>query len=819
MMSAATSAGAVVPSAPLRGLAGPVVRPRSGRLLSRVVLVARETASTLRAGLDGLLVGLVAGFVAAVFLSGPATFLGLPWPLDSAVTAFGALAVAALGAGAGRLVRWLLLGVGVVIDRLAARVAGRVRRGNRVRRALALPFRIVAAAPAARLGAFAALLGLANIADAGLLGLFIPAGALGPYVVLGGVVTGLLFAAGRVAWPRRDGGRLLATWSRLGPARRTFTALLAGVAIVVAGGGASVLVSPGSTAAVVTPEAVLDGFVAGRAPAPEDPGARGPYAVRTTSYGSGTDRHRSAFGTGVAVTTPTVDASGVLDALGWGADESREWFWGFGTDALPLNGLVWVPEGDGPFPLVLIVHGNHAMGDFSEPGYAYLGEHLASRGMVTVSIDEDFLNGSWASDWGGREQLARAWFLLLHLDEWRTWAADPTSQFHGLVDLDRVALIGHSRGGEAASVAASLADHREAPHPDMGRWPTGLRVRSVVAIAPSDGQYPSGPVLLDGTDYLTLHGGYDSDATSWMGIRQYARTVVDDGAFKAALWSYRSNHGQFNTTWGRSDHGPLGGALLNLAPILDPALQRDVAMTAIGAFLEASLHGRIEYRDLFRRPMVGREWLPAEDIFLVRSAEADFVPLTTGDPSLGRDGTTVSATGFESVRSAAMPLRTLLPDQGTPAVELRWAAAGGPAVWAVEGIDASGAAPIPVAIRFALANGATEAGDGEPLLIEIELATTDGVRVSLPIAHWGALPPALPVRLAKDDLVAGLSSMDLARGAPVERVLQSYELPMSDFIGAEPAFDPARLSAIRLIVNRSTPGALWVTEVGLVRGT
>jgi dienelactone hydrolase len=816
MMSASISAGAVAPPIPVGPLSAPRIRQTSGRLPARLVAVIRNVGSTIGAGLDGLLIGLVVAYVAAVFVSGPSKFLGLPWPVQSVLAAIGALAFALLGAGSGRLARGLLLAVGRGLDWLLARVARRFRWGDRVRGVLAIPFRILSGVPAAWLGAFAALLVLANLADAGPLGLFIPAGALGAYIVLGGVITGLLFAAGRIARPGRERAAPVATWSRLGPARRIVTALLAGVAIVVAGGGASILVSPGSTDSLVTAEAVLDGFVAGRAPAPEDPGARGPYPVRATSYGSGTDLHRIAFGSAAAVTTPTVDASRVLDPLGWGADESRAWFWGFGTDALPLNGLVWLPEGDGPFPLVLIVHGNHAMGDFSEPGYAYLGEHLASRGMVTVSVDENFLNGSWASDWGGREQLVRAWFLLLHLDQWRTWTADPMSPYHGLVDLDRVGLIGHSRGGEAASVAASLAGRGEAPDPDMRPWPTGLRVRAVVGIAPSDGQYSSGQVVLTETDYLTLHGGHDSDATSWMGSRQYARTVVDDGAFKAALWSYRSNHGQFSTTWGRSDHGPLGGALLNLAPILDPAAQRDVAMTAIGAFLEGSLHGRLEYRDLFRRPMVGREWLPVEDIYLVRSGDEDFVPLTTGDPARGRDGTTVSAVGFESVRAFAMPLRALLPDQGTQAVELRWGATGGHAVWAVENLEASAAARPPIAIRFALANGATEEGDGEPLLLEIELATTDGVRVTLPIAQWGALPPALPVRLAKDDLVASLSSMDLARGAPVERVLQTYELPLSDFAGAAPSFDPARLSAVRLVVNRSTAGVLWVTEVGLV---
>ena len=310
--------------------------------------------------------------------------------------------------------------------------------------------------------------------------------------------------------------------------------------------------------------------------------------------------------------TPTVDASRVLGPLGFGSAAAREAFWGFGPSALPLNGLVWLPDGAGPFPLVLMVHGNHAMGDFSEPGYAYLGEHLASRGFIAVSIDEDFLNGSWASDWAGTEQVVRAWLLLLHLDQWRTWNASLDSPFHGLVDLHRVALIGHSRGGEASSLAASLATDATPPRSDLEPWPTGLDVKAVVAIAPSDGQYGS-PVSLKGIDLLELAGGYDGDLRGWSGLRQYARTTVADGSFKAALWSYRSNHGQFNTVWGRSDHGALGGAILNLAPILDPEDQQDVPKTAITAFLEASLHGTEGYRELFQRPMRGRSWLPADD--------------------------------------------------------------------------------------------------------------------------------------------------------------------------------------------------------------
>jgi acetyl esterase/lipase len=47
----------------------------------------------------------------------------------------------------------------------------------------------------------------------------------------------------------------------------------------------------------------------------------------------------------------------------------------------------------------------------------------------------------------------RAWLLLQHLDLWRTWGEDDASLFHGQVDMERVALMGHSRGGEAAAAA------------------------------------------------------------------------------------------------------------------------------------------------------------------------------------------------------------------------------------------------------------------------------------------------------------------------------------------------------------------------------
>ena len=770
----------------------------AGDLGRGVASLAREGGRAIGVGLDGLLIGLTVGFIGFTTFSAPASFLDLPWPLEmvligGAVT-IGATVAAAIAVGASRLI----VLVGRRVDR---RLEGAPRR---LRGTVAVPFRVVGSLPAGWMGAFALVLWLGIVGHTiGPLGLFVPSGVLSPYIYLTGAVVALVWLARAVARPPTPRPR--------GRPRLVVAAVVSGLAVILATGSAFVLVSPGDTNNLVSPDASFDGVPVATDLA--DPGAPGPYRVSELSYGSGTDTHRAAFGAGVTIRTPAVDASAVLNPLGSGADEARQWFWGFGTTAMPLNGLVWLPEGDGPFPLVLMVHGNHAMGDFSEPGYEYLGAHLASRGLIAVSVDEDFLNGSWAGDWQGAEQFARSWFLLLHVDLWRTWNADPANPFHGKVDLGRVALLGHSRGGEAATVAAVFARHDTPPRTGVAPWPTGLRIKAVVAIAPSDGQYGPG-VTLEGTDLLELSGGYDSDCRGWVGIRQYARTTVAAGGVKAAFWSYRSNHGQFNTVWGRSDQGPYGGALLNLAPLLDDVDQQDVAKTAIGAFLAASLQDQPGYLGLFRRPMIGREWLPG-DIYLVRSLDDRFVRLTGVNPGQPAAGLMATYDGFDGHNAVALPLRALQPDQGMLGLRLRWSAGRGEAAWSLRGLATLARSGQPTELRLSIANG-SDPGSGslDPL---VELTTTDGVSVALPLSRWGALPPPLTVSLVKNDLLASISGVDLSMRSPVERVLQTYAIPFADYEAANPAFDPAKVDSVRLRIDRARPGALWIAEVGLER--
>jgi hypothetical protein len=383
------------------------------------------------------------------------------------------------------------------------------------------------------------------------------------------------------------------------------------------------------------------------------------------------------------------------------------------------------------------------------------------------------------------------------------------------VDVERMALVGHSRGGEAASVAAMIAARSVPPRASMTPWPTGLDVKAVVSIAPSDGQY-RGSVPLDGVDFLTLEGGYDADARSWSGLRQYARTTPSGDGFKAALWSYRANHGQFNTVWGRSDFGPYGGAQLNLAPLMTASEQEDVARTAIGAFLEASLHGRDAYRGFFTRPMLGRDWMP-QDVVLVRSSDGATFDLSARAPDEPIDGVAIVEQGFENTARTFVPLRALQHDQGSLAVLGRWTAGTGDAVWGMDGLDRVARPTAATTLRFALADGSDfHAGvPGAPLDVVVEVVDGDGDTARLPLAAIGALPPPLPVTLAKDDRLMSTTNIDLHLDSPVERVLQTYVIPLALFEAADADFDPVDLAGFRLRVARVADGGVWIADVGL----
>lgn len=409
------------------------------------------------------------------------------------------------------------------------------------------------------------------------------------------------------------------------------------------------------------------------APNPADPGG---FSVATMYYGSGRDKQRREYRDSVRLRTHSVDGSKLASAPSPTLDRSRKKFWGFGFDSMPVNGRVWYPVGDGPFPLVLIVHGNHDMEKFSDPGYEYLGRLFASRGFITVSVDENFLNGNIRG-----ENDARGWMLLQHLVAWRGFNDSVAGPLYHKVDMSRIVLMGHSRGGEAVAVAAAFNTLAYDPDDANVRFNFHFGIRGIVAIAPVDGQYQPAnrPTPLENVSYLVIHGSHDGDVSSFNGLRQYERVTFTPGhadGFKAAVWMYRANHGQWNTVWGSTDDGPQSARNLDLRGLIPAEEQRQMARVFLSAFIEATLHDRREYLPLFRDYRTIGGWLP-KTIYINRFQDAGFhaladfqedVDLTTGSVH----GVSIAGDSLATWKEAVEPMRAKNSNVGHNAVWLGW---------------------------------------------------------------------------------------------------------------------------------------------------
>src|SRR5260221_14771804 len=123
-----------------------------------------------------------------------------------------------------------------------------------------------------------------------------------------------------------------------------------------------------------------------------------------------------------------------------------------------------------------------------------------------------------------------------------------------------------------------------------------------MAIAPVEGQSkPAGQWrIIENVSYLVIQGANDADVASFMGSQQWdsVKSNGDGPWFKAELYIYRANHGQFNTVWGPTDAGAPNSWMLTIKPLMSGEDQRRFAKTYISGFLEATLHNRREYLPL-----------------------------------------------------------------------------------------------------------------------------------------------------------------------------------------------------------------------------
>ncbi len=596
------------------------------------------------------------------------------------------------------------------------------------------------------------------------------------------------------------------------------------------------------------------------APNPLESGREG---VRALYYGSGSDKNRSEFRDSVAFETPPVDASKLV-SLG-GSAKSRNEYWGFKPDSFPLNARVWYPDGPGPYPLVLVAHGNHDMKDYSDPGYEYLGRHLASRGFILASLDMNFINGGIRG-----ENDARGWLFLKHLEVWKSFNEDPENPFHGKVDLEKIGIMGHSRGGGA--VGHAVAFNRLTHYPDDANltWDFGFDIRAAVAIAPVDGQYRpmSRLVPIEDVNYLVFHGSHDGDVSSFSGLRAYKRVEFTDGEpyFKAAVYVHRANHGQWNTVWGPHDRGARSGRSLDLRGLLEGEEQRQFALVYVTGFLEATLKDRDEYLPLFRDHRVAGGWLP-KTMYITQFQESSFRPLATFEEDI--DVTTGTETGvvlrgdsLATWKENVLPLRSRTgtssgTGQENQAVWLSWnnriagkdtTRVGPPGQFAME-------LPRGLPRKWRLDEGSTldlmltaldqtprprkdpeaekdkekeagqeqeeneeesppEAGDKSgseeekpPIRLSVQLVDSKGNSGKVLLNRYGPVRRPIEIRIQRRD--------DQTYAGNTEMVLQSFSIPLEDFCDASGgSLELNRLVEVRLLFDESKAGSVVLDQIG-----
>ncbi|MFV2066470.1 MAG: hypothetical protein ACC645_05780 [Pirellulales bacterium] len=430
------------------------------------------------------------------------------------------------------------------------------------------------------------------------------------------------------------------------------------------------------------------------------------------------------------------------------------------------------------YPVALFEHGRHAncdsngsatggTGTYEPPGncvpanripshrgYDYIMDRLARQGIIAISIDTAEIqhdNGTWNYDLRGR--LILKWLDILR--DWHQNGTDPWGGiFQGKLDLTKVALSGHSRGGEGVVAAEYLND----------TWPTPHSIVAINAIAPTDQNSLGGiSYVPDEAAYFLILGARDGDVSNMQGLRTYDRAYPQGASNrddKMLATVYGANHNYFNTIW--TDTAALGspnpwaragddaGAPYPIvaapgAYVMPAADQRQAALTTIAAFFRRYLQRDLAPSlDAYKEIFTGRVKPAAMQNDYVywtyqdkeRKAVDDFEqrPVNSGQNTLlGAN----SNTGFSSVAEALLTNSLWTSDYTAPpplppqdssfyhatlGLKLSWVANGTYETNLPGGLDVS--AYTHLSFRAAKkVTGAVAPGSGVNLFVDVEDGT------------------------------------------------------------------------------------------------
>jgi hypothetical protein len=475
--------------------------------------------------------------------------------------------------------------------------------------------------------------------------------------------------------------------------------------------------------------------------------------------------------------------------------------WPFLNTNVPLNGHICIPRGRGPFPLMMFAHGNHGPLENSTPGYLYLCQLLASHGVIGATIDVNFLNGG---NFG--ENDARGIVHLEHVKQFRTWNSTAGHRLQGRVDLNRIAIVGHSRGGEGVG-HASFFNRLTSIKPDIltpvvaldgsaGLGPYGFNLTAAVAIAPTDRQYRplTGPTVVPDA-YCLIHGSRDGDVTTFPGYNTWNRAhavnaanpTVSDGELKALLWVYGANHNQFNSAWPSE-----------IATPMSRSDQELVAKVFLGTIAQAMLLDRSEYLDVLRDHRLAATWMPVNVDLVSQFQDPERVFIQHNQEGLGPPQVSLTVQG--TVATDALIAARLLKDlvnAGAPVttitLRLEWSANGSRLLLKLDPATVPAERYKTLALRVGQSTEAKNAANRDQ---DFTLEVSSGSRTA-------AIQASSLHRLLYPDVVFGAGKI----------VMQTLRLPVQQLVDL--GVEPRDLRSIAFVFNGPATGVIYVGDLQL----
>lgn len=483
--------------------------------------------------------------------------------------------------------------------------------------------------------------------------------------------------------------------------------------------------------------------------------------------------------------------------------------------ATSLFGVVRHPRDltSGPFPLVLFMHGNHgncrpasldedecetregheceSPGFSTTPnaqGYIYLQDTLSSQGYVTVSVSANALN--CRMDFIGE----RVQLILEHLRRWATWGsagggAPFARLFSGALDLSQVALVGHSRGGEA--VATAPAELRATPIP-------GVSLASVFAIGPTDYHTPRP----SGVPYAVLLPGCDADVRTLEGLLQYDRGLdPSDPHERAQVLIVGANHNYFNTEWRFDDNERLTRVCSNAQQVGAPAQRGMLEPVLTDWVLSTTASGRAPsyLRAQSDTPALIDAWADVDLDLRWSYAAASRLVLDDfagpGAPDVNERGGANTYLGFIASITCSGACSRNFPHLAG-GVRPAWQDAMASATFAVGDLDAT--AYDTLSMRFASRIATINDGVSEHEF-GIRVRDVSGATAEVPLSSVGRVAHRYP-------------------SAAEQEILSTVRVPLVSFTDALPTVDLAHLQSIELVMpiaGGNAGGSVWVSDLDL----